>query len=223
MMVAGFGLFDGSPGTDHDPPPAGFVGGTDAGIAVDDSAGRKIGGFDVLHQLLQANFGIVDHGHRTVDDLAEVVGQHIGSHPDGNSGGAVDEQGRYFGGEYGGFLEGIVEVVGKIDRILFDVRQDFVGDLPEASLGVAHGGGAIAIHGAKVALAIDQGVAQRPGLGHPHHGVVYRLVAVGVIFTQDLPHAPGGFFVGLVVHQPQFAHAVEHATVDGFEPIPDVG
>ena len=51
-------------------------------------------------------------------------------------------------------------------------------DLGEARLGVAHGGGVIAVDIAEIALPVDQRIALREILREPHQRVIDRLVAV---------------------------------------------
>src|SRR5690606_11404873 len=75
---------------DH-PAPAGMEGLFDPVIAVDDTTGRKIRRLDKLDQLVDFNIRVVDIGHGPVHDLGKVVRGHIGGHPHGDTGGAVDQ------------------------------------------------------------------------------------------------------------------------------------
>ena len=56
--------------------------------------------------------------------------------------------------------------------------KHFTGEPGEAGLGITHGGGWVAVYGAEVALAVDEGVAQGKGLRETDHGVVDGGVAV---------------------------------------------
>ena len=60
-------------------------------------------------------------------------------------------------------------------------------------------------------------------LRHPHDGVVYRLVAVGVVFTDHVTHDTGRFFIRAVPVVVQLVHRKQHATVNGFQAVPGIG
>jgi hypothetical protein len=80
-------------------------------------------------------------------------------------------------------------VVGlEVDRAFVDLVQHQPGDGRQARFGVAHGGGAVAVAAAEVALAVDQRVALRKVLRHAHHRVVGRGVAVRVVLAQHVAH-----------------------------------
>ena len=96
-----------------------------------------------------------------------------------------------------------------------DVGQHLAGDTRHANLGVTHGGGRVAIDGAKVALPIDKLVAEREVLGHTHDGVVDGLVPVWVVLTDDIAHDTGGFLVGTVPLVAEYVHRIENAPVNG--------
>ncbi len=93
----------------------------------------------------------------------------------------------------------------------------------QAALGVTHGGGRVAVDGAEVALAVDEGVAQREGLGQADQGVVDGGVAVGMVVAHDLADDLGALGVLLVVLQAHLLHGVEDAAVDGLEAVAGVG
>src|SRR3546814_11404835 len=67
--------------------------------------------------------------------------------------------------------------------------------LGQARLGISHGGGVIAVDIAEVALAVDQRIALGEILGEPDHGVIDRLVAMGVVFTDHVADHAGAFLV----------------------------
>ena len=68
-----------------------FIRVADALGTVDGRIGREVGALDVLHQLRHGDVGVLHHGKRAVDDLAEVVRGDIGRHTDGDTHGTVDE------------------------------------------------------------------------------------------------------------------------------------
>ena len=97
------------------------------------------------------------------------------------------------------------------------------------ALGLEHAGeGALAGHRLD-RLDVVQGVVEEAdqvahGFGlppagfarHPHQGIIYRCVAVGVIFTQNFPHYTGALLKGAIVSQTQLVHGVEDATMHRF-------
>ncbi len=98
-----------------------------------------------------------------------------------------------------------------------------MSNLGQANFGVPHRRSAVAVHRAEVALAVDQHVAQREILGHPHDGVVHRLVTVGVILTDHVTDDTRRFLVGFVPVVTEFVHGVEHSAMHGLKTIAHVG
>ena len=94
-----------------------------------------------------------------------------------------------------------------------EIAQKFEGDGFQPRLGIAHGGGGVAVHRAEVAVAVHQRRAHVKGLSHAHHGVVHRAVAVGVVLAQAVAHDAGRLAVGLVGRQAQFHHGVKNAAL----------
>src|SRR5690606_27650346 len=155
-----------------------------------------IGTGDVFHQLINGDVFVVDQGQATAHHFGQVVGRNIGGHTHGDTRGTVDQQVGNTGGQDGGNALGAVVVVDIVDGFLVQVSQQVVSHPGHADFGVTHGGGAVAVDGAKVALTVHQHIAQRKGLRHTHYGVVHRRVAVRVVFTDNVTHHAGGFQVG---------------------------
>ena len=139
----------------------------------------------------------------------------VGGHADGDAGAAVDDEVGDAGGEDGGLERGLVVVGDEVDGVHVDVGEHFAGDAGQAALGVAHGGGWVAVDGAEVSLAVDHEVAQAEGLRKADHGVVDGGVAVGVVVAHDVADDLGGLGVFLVELEAHLLHAVEDAAVDG--------
>ena len=110
---------------------------------------------------------------------------------------------------------GPVVVLCKIDGFFFEVCQQRVRQLRHANFGVAHRRGRIAIYRAKIALSVDQWVAQRKRLRHTNDGVVDRRVTMRVIFTDNVTHDTRRFLVGFVPVVIELVHGKEHAPVHG--------
>lgn len=91
-----------------------------------------------------------------------------------------------------------------------------MADRCQFCLGVSHGGGWIGVDRTKVAMAREEGIAAGEVLDEAHEGVVDRLVAVGVVFTQYVPDDAGGLAEGAIGYEAQLMHGVQDAPMDGF-------
>jgi len=69
----------------------------------------------------------------------------------------------------------------------------------------------VAIDRTKVTLSIHQRVAHREILRHTRHCVVYRHIAVRVIFTQHFTYDTRGFFERSIGANAHVGHGVENA------------
>ena len=177
----------------------------------------------MLHEFAELNFRVVDQCQAAADDLAEIVRRNVRRHTDRDTRRAIDEQVGDTGGHDRRLALGAIVVLDEIDRFLVDVGKQLVGDAGHAHFGVTHGGRTIAVDRAEVALPVDQQVTHGERLSHAHDRVVDRRITVRVVFTDDVTNDPCRFLVGLVVIVPQLAHRVQHASVHGFESIPDIG
>ena len=82
-------------------------------------------------------------------------------------------------------------------------------------LGVAVGGGIIPVDVAEIALPVDQRVTEREILRQPDHRVIDRLVAVRMIFADDVADDARAFLVGAM---PDRAAAAASPRAGGGEP-----
>ena len=213
----------GLPAHDHR-AAAGVIGLHDAGPAHDQPAGREIGALDgVFDQLFDSDVGVGDIGAAGVDDLAQVMGRDVGGHADGDAAGAVDQKGGEPGRQDRRFAHRFVVVGLEIDGILVDVLEQRGGGAGQAGLGVAHGRRPVAVHGAEVALGVDQHQAEREVLRHPYHGVEDGLVAVGMVLTHDVADDARRFAERLVVFVAAFLHRKENPAVHRLQSVADIG
>src|SRR5882724_10414211 len=192
-------------------------------VAADDVAGGgEIGPGDHRHQLLDGRAWIANEHHEGVHDLGEVVGRDVGGHAHRDARGAVDEQVRDARRQHHRLLLIVVVVWHEVDGVLLDVGQHLVRDLRHPRFRVAHGGGRIAVDGAEVPLPVDERIAQREILDHPHQRLVDRRVTVRVELAHAVAHDAGGLLVTAVPGQAEQRHRVEDTAVDGFEAVADV-
>lgn len=155
------------------------------------------------------------------NDLAEVVRGHVGGHAHRDAAGTVDQKVRV-GGRQHRRLQHLVVIVGdKVHHVFIQVSRQLQGGRRKARLGVAGGGRAV-VERTKVPVPVNERQAQRPVLGHAHHGVVDGGVAVRVQLAHDLAHHAGTLDVSLVRAQPHLAHHVQDAPLHGLEPVAGV-
>ena len=192
-------------------------------LADDQRAGREIRTRHDLGQPLQADGRIVDIGEAGVDHFAQIVRRHVGRHADRDARGAVDQQIGKARRQDDRLLLRAVVIVLELDRVLVDVLGQGMGDLGAAHFGVAHGGRRIAVDRAEIALPVDQRRAHREVLRHAHQGVVDRLVAVRMVFADDVADHAGGFAIGLVPVVAVLVHRIEDAPVHRLQPVARVG
>ncbi len=199
-----------------------MIGVIDAPLAQDHAAGGEIRALDELHQVVHGAVGVVDVVHAGVDHLAQVVGRDVRRHAHGDAAGAVHQQVREAAGHHGGLHQGFVEVRVEVDGLLLDVPHHLHAQLRQAGLGVSHGRRAVAVHGAEVALALHQRVADGEVLGQAHHGVVDAGIAVGVILTEHVAHDARALPVGLVRGDAHLVHRVQDAPMHRLQAVAHV-
>ena len=152
-----------------------------------------------------------------------LCGGNAGRHADGDARRAVGEQVGEVGRQDHRLLVGAVVGGAEVDGVLVDAVEQQAGHRRHAALGVAHGGGVIAVDVAEVALAVDQRVAHREVLGEAHHRVVDRLVAVRVVVAHHLADDLGALLVAAGGVEPQLAHGIEDAPVHRLQAVAHVG
>ena len=183
------------------------------------AAGGEIGAGHVAQQIGGGRLRVLDQVHRGGADLAGVVRRDRGRHAHRDAGRAVGQQIGEGAGQDDGFV--FLAVVGRaeIDRVLVDAGQHGLGDLGQPRLGVAHGGGVIAVDVAEIALALDQRVARGELLRHAHHGVVDRGVAVRMVFAHHVADDAGAFLEAGGRVEPQLVHGVDQPPVHRLQPV----
>ena len=126
-------------------------------------------------------------------EFAQIVRRDGGRHADGDAAGTVGEQIGKGRRQHDGLF--VLAVIGgaEIDRVLVEAFQQRLGGFRQAAFGVAHGGGVIAVDIAEIALAVDQRIAHGEFLRETHQRVIDGLVAMGMVFADDVAHHAGAF------------------------------
>ena len=188
----------------------------------DDAAGREVRALDEVEELLVGGARVLDQMQAGVAELVDVVRRDVGRHADGDAGRAVGEQVREGGGQHHRLLLGAVVVVAEVDGVLGEALHQRRGGGGEAGLGVALGGGVVAVDVAEVALAVDQRVADVEVLREPGQRLVDRAVAVRVVVAHHLADDLGALAEGAVRVEAQAAHRVEDAAVHRLQAVAGV-
>ena len=200
--------------THHYPTTTCFECLTDTLVAVDDTTCGEVGTLNIVGEFRYLNLGVVNIGADSIAHLREVVGCHIGSHTDSDTRRAIYQQERNSGRKHSRLLLRVVVVGHKVHSILVDISHHLVGNLTHTSLGITHCCCAITIHRTEVTLTVYQRITKAPPLGHTHHCVIYRTVAVGMEFTQHITDnlcTLTGRLVG--VEAELVAHIIHNTTV----------
>ncbi len=216
-------LLDLDPGPHDHLAAARLVGLADPLLAVDEATSREVRTLDVGQQFVGGDVGV---GHQRLDrrgDLAQVVRRDVGGHAHRDAAGAVDQQVGKLRRQHRRLLALVVEIGLVRDGVLVDVLEHRQRDAGQPRLGVAIGRRRVAVDRAEVALPLDQGIAQREVLDHPHQRIVDRLVAVRVVLAEHVANHRRRFLERAIGKQPQLVHRVEDPAMDRLEAVAHVG
>ena len=160
---------------------------------------------------------------RGVDQLADIVRRDAGRHADRDPARAIGEQIGEQAGEHLGLL--VLAIIGRleIDRALVEPGHQLHRDRGQPRFGVAVGGGIIAVDVAEIALPVDERIAKREILREADHRVIDRLVAVRVIFADDVADHARRFLERAGGVEAQQPHRPQQPAVDRLQPVADVG
>ena len=211
----------------HDESASAFTCRRGNACAPDDGAARrKVRAGDGLHHGAETFFRrrvpALDHRDDAVDHFAHVVRRNVRGHADRDARRAVDQQAREWRRQHGGLVVGLVEGRPKIDGVLVQVRHHRFGERLETRFRIAVGRGRIAVDGAEIALAVDQGVAHVEVLREADERVVRRRVAVRMVVADDFTDDLRALAIGPSRGQPHLPHGEQHPPVRRLEAIPNV-
>ncbi len=170
-------------GTNGEFAAPGFEIAIDLFIADNERTGGKVRPFDVFFKIDRLELRLFNQRYQGIDDLVKIVRRHVGGHADRDAGRAVDQQRRQQGGENRRFLQRIVKICHKGDRVLFQIAQNLLSYGRETSFRITHRRRRVAVDRAKITLSVHQRIAQGKILHHSHHSVVHGRIAVRVIFS----------------------------------------
>ena len=187
------------------------------------AAGREIRAGDDGDQRVVARIRRLDQMQAGVDDFVQIMGRHVGRHADRDARGAIAQKVRKGRRQHDGFFQRAVIVRAEIDGILGQPLHQGLGGGGQTGLGVAGGGGVVAVDIAEIALTVDQRIAHGKGLRQTRHGIIDRRIAMRVIVAHHVAGDLGRFAERPGRRQAQLAHRVKDAAMHGLEPIAGIG
>ena len=200
------------------------------GAADDLRAAGVVGAAEQGEQRIVGERRVLDERDAGVGHLAQVVAGNFGGQAHGNAAGAIEQRKRQPRGQLARLFGGAVVVGREVDRAFVEFVEQQPCDAREPRLGVAHGGGAVAVAAAEVALPVDERVALRKILRHAHQRVVGRLVAVGVKAPEHVADHARALDrlgrhrgVGPAIAQAHAVHGIEDAPLHGLLAVAHVG
>ena len=158
-----------------------------------------------------------------IAEFGGIVGRNGRRHANRDALRAIGQQVREGGGENDGLLFRAVIGFAEIDRVFVEPVEDEACDFRETGLGVPHGGGVIAVNIAEIALPVDQGIALGKILSEPDECVIDGLVAVRMVFTDDVADHAGAFFEGLAGIELQKTHRKQKAAMNRLQAVARIG
>ena len=140
---------------------------------------------------------------------------HVGCHTHRNACRPIDKQIWHTGRQHRRHCLRAVIVILPIYRIFVKVGKHLVRELLHTHLGITHGSGWVAIYRTKVSLPIYQHITHRKRLSKTYNGIIHRSIAMRMIFTDNITHNTGGFFVRFVIIIRQLVHGIHHTAMNG--------
>ena len=220
---AGAPLLDGADTPDLDGASPGLVRVTDPVLAQHDAAGREIGALDELPQLRRRGLRVIDEMDDRIDHLTEVVRRDVRGHPNRDPPGTVHQQVRESGGKHDRLLLVPIEVRLEVDGLGLDVPKELQGHGGKPSFRVPVRCGRVAVDGAEVPVSVHQGGSKREVLGHPHQGVVDRVVPVRVVLPDHVADDRRRLAVGTVGPEAGLEHRPEDPAVHRLQTVTHLG
>ena len=162
---------------------------------------------------------LLDEVQRRVAEFGDVVRRNRRRHADRDALRAVGEQIGKGRRQDDRLLHHVVVARAEVDRVLVDAVEQKPRRLGQPRLGVAVGGGIVAVDVAEIALAVDQRVARGKILGETHQRVIDRLIAVRVEVAHHVADDLCRFLERGAGIETQEPHAVEDAAMHRLEPV----
>ena len=150
-----------------------------------------------LHDLRVRRLWVVNQQSRRIDNLGGIMRRNAGRHPDRDPARAVRQQVRKQPRHDLGLFVFAVICRAEIGAILIKPVHQLDGGLGQPSFGIPVRRRVIAVDIAKIPLPVDQRITQGKSLREADHCIINRLVAMRVIFADDIADNTRAFFIAL--------------------------
>ena len=153
----------------------------------------------------------------------EVMRRNFRCHTDRDAARAIQQYKREPRREHRRFLERPVVIRDEVHRAKIDFRKQQFGNLREAGFRVTHGGRAITVTASEVSVTIHKRIPEAERLRHADHGVVRRLIAVRMEFTEHIADHTGGLHIILISGEMELLrHIEEDSALHRLMPVADI-
>ena len=184
---------------------------------------RQIRPLHIVEQGHIISFGLVDQMNRRIDHFGGVVRRNVRRHPHGNPARAIGEQiGEQPRHDFGLFVFPVI-CGAIVDRAVVKPRHQVDGNRRQPRFGIAIRRGIVAVDIAEIALSVDQWITQRECLREADHRVINRLVAMRMIFADNIADNARALLVATRRIELEQAHRPEQAAVDRLQPVAQIG
>ena len=165
---------------------------------------------------------LINKEHGSIDNLGRIMRRNAGRHADGDAACTICQQiGEQTGHNLGLFVFTIVGRA-KVRCVLIKPVHELNRCARQTRFGISIRSGIIAVDVAKVALPVHQRVTQRKSLREPHHCVINGLVAMRVIFTDNIADNTGTFLIAARRIKLEQTHRPQQTPVYRFQPIAQI-
>ena len=209
-------------GADQHGAAAGAVRLTDTAETENDAAGREIRSREEADQIIHARLRVMQGVEARVNGFTEVMRRDVRRHTDRDTLAAIHKQLRETGRQHRRLFFRTVEVRRHIDRITVDISQHLFGDAAQTDFRITHGSRGIAVDRTKVAMAVNERIAERERLRHTDDRVIDSGITVRVVLTDHVADHTGRLFIGNIVAVAESPHGIKHAAVNRLETVPGI-
>ena len=185
----------------------------------DDAAGGEIRPLHEGHELVARRLGMGDEIERGVEQFGQIMRRDRRRHAHRDALRAIGEQVGEGRGQHDGLALIAGVIVAEVDRVLVDAVEQQARDLGHAGLGVAIGGGGIAVDIAEVALPVDHRIARGKILREAHQRIIDRLIAMRVKRAHHVADDLGALLEHRIRTEPQDVHAVQDAAMNRLQAV----
>ena len=192
-------------------------------VSADLGAGREVGTFDELHQVVNRAVGVVHIVRDAVTEFAEVVRRDVCGHTDCDARRAIEKEVGKLSGEYGRFLGCFVVVGNHVNGLFLEVVEHLLRNLLHTHFGVSHCGRTVAVDGAEVSVAIHERTSEGEVLRHTDNGVVHGGIAMRMVLTDHVTDNTCALKMLRVPCVVEHVHRIETAAMHRLQSVSNVG